>query len=233
VLCLTGGALLGVSFTFGGTLGLEAFLLFILTTIKYCLIAEKMDVFMRRLIDIPIDASELVTWTQLYRFKPNSLLEDFLTLHKCLAPAVFHGLQLLHDIRYIIIHMEYYDINNIDVLPKNTLIQKALGCYARTPADLKRLIMNQLILLKRMPNQTIYDKLTDNYSHYDTVVETPAVLRRLYKQIVGKSVGRHTRTFAEALALFQQMMAGTAPVSDPPPPSRSNEISLSRYWAGE
>jgi hypothetical protein len=166
-----------------------------------------MDLFMRSLIDVPINASELVTWTQLYCFKPNSLLEDFLILHKCPAPAVFHGLQLIHDIRYIIITVEYYNINNIDILPKNTLLQKALGCYARTPADLKRPIMDQLIPLKRMPDQTIYDKLTNNYFHYDAVVEIPEVLRRLYKQIVGKSVGRHTRTFAEVLALFQQMMA--------------------------
>jgi hypothetical protein len=108
-----------------------------------------MDAFMRRLVDIPINASELVTWTQLYQFKPNSLLEDFLEIHKCPAPAVFHGLQLLYDIRYIIIHMEYYDINNIHVLPKDTLLQKALGCYAQTPADLKRPVMNQLVLLKK------------------------------------------------------------------------------------
>jgi hypothetical protein len=166
-----------------------------------------MDMFMRSLIDIPIDASELVTWTQLYCFKPNSLLEDFLALHNCPTPLVFHGLQLLHDIRYIIITVEYFDINNIDILPKDTLLQKALGCYAGTPADLKHAVMDQLIPLKKIPNQTIYDKLTNNYFHYDAVVEIPEVLRRLYKQIVGKSVGRHTRTFAEALALFQQMMA--------------------------
>jgi hypothetical protein len=155
----------------------------------------------------PSTASELVIWTQLYCFKPNSLLEDFLILHKCPAPAVFHGLQLIHNIRYIIITMEYYDINNIDILPKNTLVQKALGCYARTPANLKRPIMDQLILLKRMPNQTIYDKLTNNYFHYDAVVEIPEVLRRLHKEIIGKSVGKHICTFADVLAMVQRMIA--------------------------
>jgi hypothetical protein len=58
-----------------------------------------------------------------------------------------------------------------------------------------------------MSNQTIYDRLTNNYFHYDTVVEVPKVLRRLYKQVVRKSVGRHTCAFADVLALFQQMMA--------------------------
>jgi hypothetical protein len=120
-----------------------------------------MDVFMRSLVDIPIDASELITWTQLYCFKPNLLLEDFLALHNCPTPLVFHGLQLLHDIRYIIITVEYFDIKNIDILPKDTLLQKALSQYARTPADLKRPVMDQLIPLSRIPTQTIYDKLTN------------------------------------------------------------------------
>jgi hypothetical protein len=135
-----------------------------------------MDRFLRSLIEVPINASELDLWTQLYCFKPNSLLEDFLILHKCPAPAVFHGLQLIHDIRYIIITMEYYNLKDVDILPKDTLLQKALGCYARTPNDLKRPIMNQLIPLKKMPSQTIYDKLTGNYFHYDARVEIPEVL---------------------------------------------------------
>jgi hypothetical protein len=36
--------------------------------------------------------------------------------------------------------------------------------------------MNQLIPLRKMPSQTIYDKLTSNYFHYDTKVEIPEVL---------------------------------------------------------
>jgi hypothetical protein len=78
---------------------------------------------------------------------------------------------------------------------------------AEQEAILKRPIMEQLVLLKSMPNQTIYDKLTDNYFHYDTVVKIPKFLRNLYKQVVEKSVGRRTHTFAEVLALFQQVMA--------------------------
>jgi hypothetical protein len=166
-----------------------------------------MDLFLRSLIEVPMNASELDLWTQLYCFKPNSLLEDFLIHHKCPAPAVFHGLQLVHDICYIIITMEYYDINNIDILPKDTLVQKALGCYARMPADLKRPIMDQLISLKKMLNQTIYDKLTNNYFHYDAVVEIPEVLKRLHQEIIGKSVRKHVRTFADVLALVQRMIA--------------------------
>jgi hypothetical protein len=166
-----------------------------------------MDTFIKKLVEIPINALELVTWTQLYCFKPNSLLEDFLLIHKCPAPAVFHGIQILHNIRYIIIHLGYYDIKNIDTFPKDTFLQKALGCYAWTPADLKRRVMDQLIPLKNRPNQTIYDRLTGNYFHYVAVVEIPKALRPLFKQVFKKSVGRHRRTFANVLALFQQVLA--------------------------
>jgi hypothetical protein len=143
----------------------------------------------------------------LYCFKPNSLLEDFLILHKCPAPTVFHGLQLIHDVRYIIITMEYYDLKDVDVLPKNTLLQKALGCYARTPNDLKRPIMNQLIPLKKMSNQTIYDKLTNNHFHYDVTVEIPEVLQRLHQKVIGRPVKKHVRTFADVLAMVQRLIA--------------------------
>jgi hypothetical protein len=166
-----------------------------------------MDRFLRSLIEVPINASELDLWTQLYCFKPNSPLEDFLMLHKCPAPAVFHGLQLIHDIHYIIITMEYYDLKNVDILPKDTLLQKALGCYAQTPNDLKRPIMNQLIPLKKMPSQTIYDKLTGNYFHYDTRVEIPEVLKRLHQEVIGRPVRKHVRTFADVLALVQRLIA--------------------------
>jgi hypothetical protein len=166
-----------------------------------------MDRFMRSLVEVPIDASELDLWTQLYCFKPNSLLKDFLTIHKCPAPAVFHGLQLIHDVRYIIITMEYFYLKDVDVLSKDTPLQKALGCYARTPNDLKRPIMNQLIPLRKMPSQTIYDKLTNNYFHYDTRVEIPEVLQHLHHKVIGRSVRKHVRTFADVLALVQRLIA--------------------------
>jgi hypothetical protein len=166
-----------------------------------------MDRFLRSLVEVPINASELDLWTQLYCFKPNSLLEDFLIIHKCPAPAVFHGLQLIHDVRYIIITMEYYNLKDFDVLPKDTPLQKALGCYARTPNDLKRPIMSQLIPLKKMPSQTIYDKLTNNYFHYDTRVEIPEVLQHLHHKVIGRSVKKHVRTFADVLALVQRLIA--------------------------
>jgi hypothetical protein len=78
---------------------------------------------------------------------------------------------------------------------------------AEQKAILKRPVMNQLIPLKNMPNQTNFDRLTSNHFHHDTEVEIPKVLSHLYKHGVRKSVGRHTRTSAVALALFQQMMA--------------------------
>jgi hypothetical protein len=58
-----------------------------------------------------------------------------------------------------------------------------------------------------MPSQTIYDKLTGNYFHYDARVEIPEVLKRLHQEIIGRSVRKHVRTFADVLALVQLLIA--------------------------
>jgi hypothetical protein len=94
-----------------------------------------------------------------------------------------------------------------DLVAKDFMRPISTFPLAEQEAILKRPVMDQLIPLKNMPNQTNFDRLTDNHFHHDTVVEIPKVLRRLYKHGVRKSVGRHTRTSPVVLALFHLMMA--------------------------
>jgi hypothetical protein len=94
-----------------------------------------------------------------------------------------------------------------DLVAKDSMSPISTFPLAEQEAILKRPVMDQLIPLKNMPNQTNFDRLTDNHFHLDTVVKIPKVLRRLYKYGIRKSVGRHTRTSAVVLVLFQLMMA--------------------------